>query len=414
MRIYVSSTFQDLAQYRSACIRVLRQLGHEVVSMEDYVAESSIPVDKVVSDVKSCDLYVILVAWRYGYIPTADRVMVDVSSATKGETSITEYEYLAAGESNIKRVAFLVHEHAPWPPHMMDGFDSGSQAKRGDMTRVLNFREKIQRDLMVAYFQEPADLEARLSAAVASVGLRSQMLRNSVQLHGGTLNTMAATVPISDSGRIPLDQLVSANPPPEVALIDIASLWWSTRLYLLAVVADFLTDVRRIVVTEGGEFVGIVSPGHVRATLRSFHPEIDQFEREKLVLPLPADAKSALSDILTRWREVIKQTNEQDTTPELAIQITVTRAALTRWLADGFWTGAVRVVDPDQTTVLDLLRVLDYPNQYVPVVAEPVAPGRSTTKTPIRVINKATLNAQLAKNYIDDTLTSLGLRLRKA
>jgi hypothetical protein len=128
---------------------------------------------------------------------------------------------------------------------------------------------------------------------------------------------------------------------------------------------------------------------------------------------LPADAKNALSDILTRWREVIKQTNEQDTTPELAIQITVTRVALTRWLADGFWTGAVRVVDPDQTTILDLLRVLDYPNQYVPVVAEPVAPGRSTTKTPIRVINKATLNAQLAKNYIDDTLTSLGLRLRK-
>ena len=74
----------------------------------------------------------------------------------------------------------------------------------------------------------------------------------------------------------------------------------------------------------------------------------------------------------------------------------------------------MRVVDPDQTTVLDLLRVLDYPNQYVPVVAEPVAPGRTSTKTPIRIINKATLNAQLAKNYIDDTLTSLGLRLRKA
>ncbi len=214
MRIYVSSTFQDLALYRSACIRVLRQLGHEVVSMEDYVAESSIPVDKVVSDVKSCDLYIILVAWRYGYVPAADRVTVAVSNATPGQTSITDYEYLAAGEGNIKRIAFLVHEHAPWPPHMMDGFDSTSQGKRGDMTKVLDFRERIQRDLMVAYFQEPSDLEARLSAAVASVGLRSQMLRNSVQLHGGSLNSMAASVPISDSGRMPLDQLVSANPPP--------------------------------------------------------------------------------------------------------------------------------------------------------------------------------------------------------
>jgi hypothetical protein len=73
----------------------------------------------------------------------------------------------------------------------------------------------------------------------------------------------------------------------------------------------------------------------------------------------------------------------------------------------------VRVLDPDQTTVLDLMRVLDYPNQYVPVVAEPGAPDRTTGRTPLRIINKATLNEQLAKNYIDDTLTSLGLRFRR-
>jgi hypothetical protein len=90
------------------------------------------------------------------------------------------------------------------------------------------------------------------------------------------------------------------------------------------------------------------------------------------------------------------------------------------------------VVNPDQTTVLDTLRVLDYPNDYVPVIREKVIttgmaqpaeptepPTAATPATPppeaspqptLRVINKATLNAQLAKNYIDDVLTSLGLR----
>jgi len=412
MRIYVSSTFRDLEAYRSACVRVLRQLGHEVISMEDYVAESSIAVEKVVEDVKRCDLYVIIVAWRYGYIPEVERVTVEVAGATKGETSVTHYEYLAAAQGNVKRLAFLVHEHAPWAPHLMDGFDA-LQGKRGDATKILGFREQIQRDLMVAYFIEPSDLEARLSAAVASVGLRSQMLSNSVQLHGGSIDTMAGFIPISDSGRIPLDDLVTANPPPEVAIIDIAKTWWSTRLYMLAAVADVITDVKRIVVMEGSAFVGMVSPLHVRGSLRGLHPEIDQFERNQLVSPLPMDAKAALSEFLTRWRAALKQPTEQDVTQEQAIQMTVTSAALTRWLGDGFWTGAVRVVDPDQTTVLDLMRVLDYPNQYVPVVAEPVTPTRTTSLTAIRMINKATLNAQLAKNYIDDTLTSLGLRLRR-
>lgn len=412
MRVYVSSTFRDLEVHRSACVRVLRQLGHEVVSMEDYVAESSIPVEKVVADVKSCDVYVILVAWRYGYVPEKERVTIDVPGAVKGETSITDYEYLAAQQGNVKRLAFLVHEHAPWSPHLMDGFDS-EQGTRGDLTKVLAFRERIQRDLMVAYFDKPADLEARLSAAVASVGLRTQMLRNSVQLHSGSINTMAASIPITDSGRMPLEELVNANPPAEIAVIDITNTWWSTRLYLLAVVADMLTDVKRIVIKEGESFVGIVSPTYLRGTLRSFHPEVEQFERKKIALPLPADGNSALSEILRRWREVLQQTSEQDTSREQAIQLTVTKTVLLRWLGDGLLTGAVRVADPEQTTVLDLLRVLDYPNQYVPVVGEPRSPLQAAGRMRLMIINKATLNDQLAKSYIDDTLTSLGLRFRR-
>ncbi len=216
--------------------------------MEDYVAESSIPVDKVVADVKSCDVYVVLVAWRYGFVPDQSRVTVDVPGAVKGATSITDYEYLAAVEGKIKRLAFLVHERAPWPPHLMDGF--GTADSRRDLNSVLAFRGKLQKDQMVAFFEEPADLEARLTAAVASVGLRSQMLQNSVQLHG-SMEGFAAAIPISDSGRMPLDMLINAQPAPEIASIDIRMTWWSTRLFMLAVVADLLTEVRRIVINDG-------------------------------------------------------------------------------------------------------------------------------------------------------------------
>src|SRR5947208_11353317 len=47
MRIFVSSTFEDLREHRAAAIRVLRQHGHEVLAMEDLVALSAAPLTKV-------------------------------------------------------------------------------------------------------------------------------------------------------------------------------------------------------------------------------------------------------------------------------------------------------------------------------------------------------------------------------
>jgi len=41
MRIFVFSSFQDLQDYRHATIRMLRQLWHQVVAMEDFVAANA-------------------------------------------------------------------------------------------------------------------------------------------------------------------------------------------------------------------------------------------------------------------------------------------------------------------------------------------------------------------------------------
>ena len=404
MRIYLSSTFEDLKEYRTACLRVLRQLGHEVIAMEDYVAESSIPVGKVVDDVETCDIYVLLVAWRYGYVPNKARVAVHVEGAKKGETSITEYEYLAAAESGVRRLIFLLHERAPWPPPLMDGFGVGDSSTKG-LAPVRAFRERLQTDQMVSYFKTPEDLEARVSAAIASVGLRRQMIENSAMIHSGAIQGIAAACAVDDSGLMPLQDLVGTTPSPEVAMIDIQTIWWSTRLYFLAAVGDLLTDVRRIVITEAGDFVGMTSTSYVRRMLGNLHPEIARFERD-ISKPLPKEPSDALSEVLLRWRRAFKE-QERQTVREEAVQTRVTRAALTRWLGDGMLTAPLRVDDPDQTTVLDLLRVLDYPNDFVPVVGV----GERSEPTPsLRIINRGKLDSQLAKTYVDDLMTSLGLR----
>lgn len=58
MRIFVSSSFEDLREHRTAAIRVLRQLGHEVLAMEDMIAGSTAPLLKVIEMVDRSEAYV--------------------------------------------------------------------------------------------------------------------------------------------------------------------------------------------------------------------------------------------------------------------------------------------------------------------------------------------------------------------
>ena len=124
MRIFVSSSFEDLREHRAAAIRVLRQLGHEVLAMEDMIAGSEAPLAKVVEMVDRSEAYVGVFAWRYGYVPAraavapappATNISV-VAGADIGETSITHYEYLRAVQRKLPVMAFLLDEHYPWPP----------------------------------------------------------------------------------------------------------------------------------------------------------------------------------------------------------------------------------------------------------------------------------------------------------
>src|SRR6266404_5586358 len=131
MRIFVSSSFDDLREHRAAAIRVLRQLGHEVLAMEDVIAASAAPLAKVLEMVDRSEAYVGIFAWRYGYVPAraaephpppAINIPV-VDGAVDDETSITHYEYLSAVQRKLPVMAFLLDEHYPWPPQFIDGFD---------------------------------------------------------------------------------------------------------------------------------------------------------------------------------------------------------------------------------------------------------------------------------------------------
>ena len=53
MKVYISSTYQDLIDHRAAVDRTLRRMGHDVIGMEQYIAEGSKPVDRCKADVRA-------------------------------------------------------------------------------------------------------------------------------------------------------------------------------------------------------------------------------------------------------------------------------------------------------------------------------------------------------------------------
>lgn len=144
-RIYLSSTFEDLKDCRAAAYRTLRKLGHDVISMEDYVASGQRPLAQCLADVAGCDACVGLVAWRLGFVPAGHA------------QSITELELLEAERHGLPCLVFLLDDDAPWPPAMVDD----------DRRPVLALRKRLRDRFTVAAFHGASELAGAVATAAA-------------------------------------------------------------------------------------------------------------------------------------------------------------------------------------------------------------------------------------------------------
>lgn len=102
-KAFVSSTFEDLKEHRAHVIRTLRRAGFIVDPMEDWTADSAEPKQFSQDRLNGCDLCVLLVGFRRGYVP---------DGSTR---SITQLEYDAAMIHSVDILPFLLDEKAPWP-----------------------------------------------------------------------------------------------------------------------------------------------------------------------------------------------------------------------------------------------------------------------------------------------------------
>lgn len=152
--VYVSSTFVDLAQHRAALKVALEKAQYVVECIEKYPAFDKRPLDKCRADVARADVYVLLIAHRYGYRPT---------EGNPDGKSITQLEYEEAGRNPSKpRLVFTVDPDQPWLKKWIDdGLSEDGQA-------LAAFRAEVETRHGRAMFSDPDQLASLVLQALSA------------------------------------------------------------------------------------------------------------------------------------------------------------------------------------------------------------------------------------------------------
>jgi hypothetical protein len=165
-RVFLSSMAEDLDDHRAAVIEALDQIHEVKVLRREALSGTSVAACRRV--VQLSDVIVVVVARRYGWVPT-------VEQGGDGERSITRLEADAGEEDDyrIPKLIFLVDPKFPWTDkqeqdELMGVKTDAEMLEANRRDRLLEeFREQLSGQ-PVELFGDPKDLAAKVLAAVAN------------------------------------------------------------------------------------------------------------------------------------------------------------------------------------------------------------------------------------------------------
>jgi hypothetical protein len=247
-------------------------MTHQATAMEHYVARDDRPAVQCIADVQASALYVGLFAWRYGYVPERDN--------PQGR-SVTELEYRAAVDAKIPTLVFLLDEAAAWPPGQLDAFTGDNEGG----ARIRALRKELCSERVVSFFTSPADLAARVGAAVHVAGTLSEVsdaALNLAQIVGADVVNRPEIL-FSQSRVHYLMARLAHTAKNHLLSVDLkdGDYWWSTRLFAMATIAQEFTPAEWLLFVEHGtEYVGMARLLEVRRALATAHPPLEQYYRK--------------------------------------------------------------------------------------------------------------------------------------
>lgn len=142
--VFISSTSIDLKEYREEVDAAIRRLEMRPINMKDFGSQPGGASGVSINEVSKADIFVGIVAQRYGYIPAGM------------EKSVTEQEYDEAVRLNIPRLMYLLDLNTPWDEALIEN-DQIAQK------RLRAFRSRIERNDVRSLFTSPDNLARQVA-----------------------------------------------------------------------------------------------------------------------------------------------------------------------------------------------------------------------------------------------------------
>jgi CheY-like chemotaxis protein len=146
MKVFLSSTYEDLREHRNRAEEAIKRLGQQGVGMEVFGARPSDAAIASLDEVAACEAFIGIYAHRYGYVPSSSSI------------SITESEFDFAQRRRKPSLCFLVDEDFPWSPKLIEDEPGRSS--------LIAFKKKVCTRLVCDRFTTPEDLGFKVASSL--------------------------------------------------------------------------------------------------------------------------------------------------------------------------------------------------------------------------------------------------------
>lgn len=145
MKVFISSTFKDLAAHRQAVAEVLLRMKVQFTAMEFFGSRTDEAIPVCRTEIEQCDILIGIYAWRYGWQPAPN------------EPSITEQEFNYARLVHKPCLCYVVDRSYPWPPTRID---------QGEAAHRLQLFKTTVSALVRSEFTTPDNLAKQVAADI--------------------------------------------------------------------------------------------------------------------------------------------------------------------------------------------------------------------------------------------------------
>lgn len=160
MKIFVSSTYNDLIEERAAAIVIIERVG-EAYAMEKFYASDHRSKDECMKKLRECDLMILIIGNNLGSIDEDTGL------------SITEFEYRTAIELNLPRLVFVKqNETGEW---------TSAEVDPERQQKHIAFKSVVEKEILWKGFKNSEDLKIEILLSICNArdqGLLGSRLRS--------------------------------------------------------------------------------------------------------------------------------------------------------------------------------------------------------------------------------------------